>query len=62
MKVYELMSILSGSEAVKEFAEKLEEKLVCCHIISDGEYCGFDCGDTHGCIDDLLKEMVGEEK
>ena len=49
-------------EAYKEFAEKLEEKLGCCHIISDGEYCGFDCGDTHECIDDLLKEMVGEEK
>lgn len=47
------------AEAVKEFAEKLEEKLGCCHIISDGEHCGFDCGDTHGCIDDLLKEMVG---
>lgn len=50
------------AEAVKEFAEKLEEKLGCCHIISDGEYCGFDCGDTHECIDDLLKEMVDEEK
>lgn len=50
------------AEAVKEFAEKLEEKLGCCHIISDGEYCGFDCGDTHECIDNLLKEMVDEEK
>lgn len=50
------------TEAYKEFAEKLEEKLGCCHIISDGEYCGFDCGNTHGCIDDLLKETVGEEK
>lgn len=49
-------------EAYKEFAEKLEEKLGCCHIISDGEYCGFDCGDTHECINNLLKEMVGEEK
>lgn len=44
------------AEAYKEFAEKLEEKLGCCHIISDGEYCGFDCGDTHECIDDLLKD------
>ena len=47
------------AEAYKEFAEKLEEKLDCCHIISDGEYCGFDCGDIHECIDDLLKEMTG---
>lgn len=44
------------AEAYKEFAKKLEEKLGCCHIISDGEYCGFDCGDTHECIDDLLKD------
>lgn len=49
------------AEAVKEFAEKLEEKLCDCRTVSDGEYCGFDCGDTHECIDDLLKEMVGEE-
>lgn len=47
------------AEAYKEFAEKLEEKLGCCHIISDEEYCGFDCGDIHECIDNLLKEMVG---
>ena len=50
------------AEAYKEFAEKLEEKLGCCHIISDEEYCGFDCGDIHECIDNLLKEMVGEEE
>lgn len=50
------------TEAYKEFVEKLEEKLCDCHTVSDGEYCGFDCGDTHECIDDLLKEMVGEEK
>lgn len=48
------------AEAYKEFAEKLEEKIGDCHIVSDGEYCGFDCGDIHGCIDTLLKEMVGE--
>lgn len=46
------------TEAYKEFAEKLEEKLCDCHTISDGEYCGFDCGDIHECIDNLLKEMV----
>ena len=49
------------AEAYKEFAEKLEEKLCDCRTVSDGEYCGFDCGDTHECIDNLLKEMVGEE-
>lgn len=50
------------AEAYKEFAERLKEKLEDCHIISDGEYCGFDCGDVHKCIDNLLKEMVGEEE
>ena len=49
------------NEAYKEFAEKLEEKLCDCRTVSDGEYCGFDCGDTHECIDNLLKEMVGED-
>ena len=39
----------------------MEEKLCDCRTVSDGEYCGFDCGDTHECIDDLLEEMVGEE-
>lgn len=48
--------------AYKEFAEKLKEKIGDCHIVSDEEYCGFDCGDIHKCIDNLLKEMVGEEK
>lgn len=51
-----------SAEAVKEFAEKLKEKLGDCHIVSDGEYFGFDCGDIHECIDTLLKEMVGEEE
>lgn len=48
------------SEAVKAFAERLKEKLGDCHIVSDEEYCGFDCGDIHKCIDNLLKEMVSE--
>ena len=48
--------------AYKEFAEKLKEKIGDCHIVSDGEYCGFDCGDIHKYIDNLLKEMVGEEE
>ena len=51
----------SEAEAYKEFAEKLKEKIGDCHIVSDGEYCGFDCGDIHRCIDNLLKEMVSEE-
>lgn len=50
------------AEAYKEFAEKLKEKLGDCHIVSDEEYCGFDCGDIHECIDNILKEMVGEEE
>lgn len=50
------------AEAYKEFAEKLKEKIGDCHIVSDGEYCGFDCGDIHRCIDNLLKEMVGEKE
>ena len=45
-------------EAIKDFAERLKEKLGDCYIISDGEYCGFDCGDTHRTITNLLKEMV----
>lgn len=48
-------------EAIKEFVERLKEKIGDCHIVSDDEYCGFDCGDIHECIDNLLKEMVGEE-
>lgn len=48
------------SEAIKEFAEKLKEKISDCHIVNDGEYCGFDCGDVHECINNILKEIVGE--
>ena len=47
-------------EAIKDFAERLKEKLGDCYIISDGEYCGFDCGDIHRTITNLLKEMAGE--
>ena len=70
-KVEELSEVLSDtiriryaeakSEAIKEFAERLKEKISDCHIISDGEYCGFDCGDIYECIDNVLKEMIGEE-
>lgn len=48
-------------EAYKEFAERLKEKLGDCHTVSDGEYCGFDCGDIHECIDNLVKEMTEVE-
>lgn len=71
-KVEELSEVLSDtiriryaeakSEAIKEFAEKLKEKISDCHIVNDGEYCGFDCGDVHECINNILKEMVSEEK
>lgn len=61
---YELIDKLSRakSEAYKEFAEKLKEKLDDCYIVSDGEYCGFDCSDVHKCIENILIEMVGEIK
>ena len=48
------------AEAYKEFAKGLKEKLGDCYIVSDGEYCGFDCGDIHRTITNLLKEMAGE--
>ena len=60
---YELINKLSRAktESCKEFVERLKEKLDDCHIVSDGEYCGFDCGDIHECINTSLKEMVGEK-
>lgn len=57
-KIERLKSELSN----KKFAEKLEEELCDCRTVSDGEYCGFDRGDIHQTITNLLKEMVGEEK
>lgn len=63
MKRYVDNEILSAkTEAYKEFAEKLEEKLDDCRIVSDGEYCGFDCGDIHECIRNLLKETIGDKE
>lgn len=60
---YELINKLSRAktESYKEFVERLKEKLDDCHIVSDGEYCGFDCSDIHECINTSLKEMVGEK-
>lgn len=46
------------AEAYKEFAENLEEKLCDCRTVSDGEYCGFDCGDIHQTITNLLKKWL----
>ena len=57
---YKLHYNEAGTEAIKDFAERLKEKLGDCYIISDGEYCGFDCGDIHRTITNLLKEMAGE--
>lgn len=53
---------IAQSGAIQEFAERLKEKLGDCYIVSDGEYCGFDCGDIHRTITNLLKEMVGEKE
>ena len=53
---------IAQSGAIQEFAERLKEKLGDCYIVSDGEYCSFDCGDIHRTITNLLKEMVGEKE
>ena len=60
--LYEEAKDILKAEAYKEFAEKLKEKLGDCHIVSDGEYCGFNCGDIHECVDTLIKAMVGEKE
>lgn len=48
------------SEAIKEFADRLKENITDCHTVSDGEYVGYDWTDITPCIDNLVKEMVGE--
>lgn len=50
------------NEAVKEFAERLEENITYCHTVSDGEYVGYDRTDITRCINNLVKEMVGDTK
>lgn len=52
------LNTVAADDAINEFAETLEEMLGNCCIVSDGEYCGFDCEDVHKCIDDLVKEMI----
>lgn len=44
-------------EAIKEFAKRLKEDISDCHIVSDGEYVGYDWEDIMHYIDNLLKEM-----
>lgn len=48
------------SEAYKEFAEKLTENLHDCDMVIDGYRCGYYCSDVRYEIDNLTKEMVGE--
>lgn len=47
------------SEAIKEFADRLKEKLSDCRIVNDFIYIGYDTGDALNSIDNLAKEMVG---
>ena len=51
------------AKVVKDFAERLKENISDdCHIVSDeGEYVGYDCDDVIHCIDNLVKEMIGEQ-
>lgn len=48
------------TEAIKEFADKLKENVTDCHTVSDGEYVGYDWTDIAHCIDNLVKEVVGD--
>lgn len=54
------------AKAAKDFAERLKENISDdCHIVSnEGEYVGvgYDCTDVIHCIDNLVKEMVGEKE
>lgn len=63
--LYEEAKDILKAEAYKEFAERLKEHINNCHSVSDeGEYVCYDCAcaNVTNCIDNLLKEMVGEEK
>ena len=48
-------------EAYHVFASRLKDGLDDCHIVSDGEYCGYDCSDVAHLIKKLLDEMDGVE-
>lgn len=63
IKIIEKDIAKAKSEAVKDFAERLKENISDdCHIVSDeGEYVGYDCADVMHCIDNIVKEMVGDD-
>jgi hypothetical protein len=46
------------SEAIKEFAEKIIEKLGECRIVNNHIHVGYNTGDVLNAIDNLVKEMV----
>ena len=50
------------AEAYKEFAERLKNCLENCRTVHDYVYVGYDSGDTLETIDNLVKEMGGEEE
>ena len=47
------------SEAIKEFAERLNDQFGKCALIRDCFYVGYDINDVSKAIDNLVKEMVG---
>lgn len=50
----------SRVEAITEFVDRLKENIANCHTVSDGEYVGYDWEDITDCIDNLVKEMIGD--
>lgn len=48
------------NDGIKEFAKRLKEDISDCHIVSDGEYVGYDWEDVMHYIDNLVKEMAGD--
>ena len=48
------------AEAYKECIEKVREKLDDCRTVTDYVYQGYDTGDIRNMLDNLVKEMVGE--
>ena len=54
------------AEAIKEFAERLKEELLYCVTVIEGDGAivtnlGYEKEDVNETIDNLIKEMVGEE-
>lgn len=56
----DIMKKFVGQNVIKEFAEKLRDKLSECHTVSDEyyEFTGYDCEETITAIDNLTKEMM----